>query len=340
MNAKNDNLVKRIFAADQFALVLALIVIFVFFSAATEYFLTGQNISNIFRQVSINLVAGVGMTVLLLIGDVDLSIGSLVALVGVACVATTNATQSVFVGIVVGIAVGVGVGFVNGKIVTGFGINSLIATLGMMSVIRGAVYIITNAVAVQVTVPTFTLIGSGNVFGVIPIPIVISLGLFIVFFIVLRYTAFGRYIYAAGDNPEAAKASGLNVNKLKMYTFIICSTLAAVAGLILTARTNSAQPNSGSGLEFTVIAAVILGGTSLSGGKGSLIGSLIGVFILQLVNTGLVMMNVSSFWQEVVRGSVIILAVVLDTARQRKQEIASSKLTQQLALENASKETT
>ena len=338
INQSKGNFFKKIFAFDQSALLLAMVAIIIFFSIGSEYFMTAQNISNVFRQVSINLIAGIGMTILLLVGEVDLSIGSLTALVSLMCCMALNATKSVAIAVVVAIAVGVIVGLVNAAIVNGFGINSLITTLGMMSILRGSVYLANNAVAIQVKVPEFTIIGTGDVFGM-PIPVVIAIALFIVFLIILTRTAFGRYVYACGDNADAAKASGINVKKVKMKCFVLCSVMAAVSGLILTARVNSAQPNLGVGFEFIVIAAAILGGTSLSGGQGSLFGTLIGVFILQFISNGMVLMNISSFYQEVVRGVVIILAVILDTTRMRRQELASSKLTQQLELEENSSAT-
>lgn len=311
-----------------------MVVIIVIFSFCSEYFFTVTNIFNVLRQASITLVAGIGMTILLLVGEVDLSIGSLTAVVGIVSVMVLNATHSILLAVLVAVLVGIVVGAVNGIIVNGFGINSLIATLGMMSILRGIGYIATNAIAVQVSVPEFQIMGNGDLAG-IPIPIIIAIVLFVVFWIVLSFTGFGRYVYACGDNAEAAKASGINVKKIKMVCFVLCSVLAAISGLILTARVNSAQPNLGVGFEFTVIAAAILGGTSLAGGQGSLLGTLIGVIILQLINNGLILMNVSSFYQEVVRGIVIIIAVILDTARAKRKERDSSNLVQNAERETA-----
>jgi len=316
---------RRFMSWDQSALLIAMVVVIIFFSLQAPYFFTPLNFLNVFKDVSISLAAGVGMTVLLLVGDVDLSIGSTVGLVGVIVCHAVNATGSVFIGFITAIGVGAVIGTVNALIVTRLNVNSLICTLGMMTILRGIVMILTQAVAVQVLVNNFKNVSAGNILS-IPIPIFIIIFVFLFFFFLLQFTTFGRYVYACGDNKDAGKAAGLDVKKIKTVCFIICSVLASVAGFILAAKMNSGQPNAGVGFEFAIIAAVILGGTSLSGGKGSLLGSLIGITLLRFVTNGMIMMNIDSYWQNVVSGSVIILAVALDSNRARRKEMDSEKL--------------
>ncbi len=319
---------KRISEIDELMLIIALAVIMIVMAATSEYFWTGKNIMNVLRQSSPTLIAAIGMTILMLVGEVDLSIGSLMAFSAVIMVDVLNASQNIFLAIVVALAIGVGVGLFNAFIVTKFNIVSLIVTLGVMTSLRGFAYIYTNAIAVQNTVSEFTTIGTGYI-GFLPIPILIAIILFAACFFMLKFTTFGRYIYASGDNKNAAIASGINVTKIKTVTFIMCSTLAVLAGIILTARVNSGQPNLATGFEFTVIAAVILGGTSLNGGQGTLIGTLVGVLILGVLDNGLVLNDVSTFWQDVLRGAVIILAVIIDTKRARRREKVSKMLVEQ-----------
>lgn len=305
---------------EQIPLLAALLVICAYLTVATSgLFLTPDNILNVLRTSSIELIAALGMTVALLAGQVDLSIGSLLAVVGVVAVTVYNATGSVLAAVVAGLLVGVFVGLVNGLLVTGARINALIATLGMMALLRGIGYLSTNARAVQTEGTTLTYIGTGYI-GPIPVPIVIAVVVLIVVWYFLNQTAFGRYVYAVGGNERAALSAGLPVRKITIAVFIIVAVTAAVSGLITAARLNSFQPTIGLGFELNVIAAVILGGTRLTGGEGTVSGTLLGVLILGVLSNGLVLLDVNSFWQEVVRGAVIILAVVIDEYRKRSQE--------------------
>nr|WP_280922255.1 ABC transporter permease [Ammoniphilus resinae] len=274
---------------------------------------------NVLRQSSIELIAALGMTMALLAGQVDLSIGSLLAVVGIVTVSIYNMSGSVFLAVVAAIIVGVAVGLINGALVTKTKINALIATLGMMAVLRGIGYLSTNARAVQTEGDTLKLIGTGYV-GPIPIPVIIAVVVLVAFYYILNHTTFGRYVYAAGGNEKAALSSGLPVSKIQIWVFIICAVTAAISGLITTGRLNSFQPTIGVGFELNVIAAVILGGTRLTGGEGTISGTVLGVLILGVLSNGLVLLDVNSFWQEVVRGGVIILAVIIDEYRKRAQQ--------------------
>jgi ribose transport system permease protein len=309
---------------EQIPLILALIAICVFLSFNSDVFFTFDNIMNVLRQSSIVLIAALGMTVALLAGQVDLSIGSLLAVVGIVTVSVYNMFDSVALAIIAAIAVGVIVGVLNGLLVTRTKINALIATLGMMSILRGIGYLSTNAQAVQTKGDTLKLIGTGYI-GIVPVPVIIAGVMLIVFYYLLNHTTFGRYVYAVGGNEKAALSSGLPVARIQIWVFVIVAVTAALAGLIMTGRLNSFQPTIGAGFELNVIAAVILGGTRLTGGEGSISGTLLGVLILGVLTNGLVLMDVNSFWQEVVRGSVIILAVIFDEYRKRSNDKQAKK---------------
>lgn len=312
-----NQLLGKIMRYEQIPLLMALLLIFIFLTTQSDVFLTADNLMNILRQSSVQLIAALGMTLALLAGQVDLSIGSLLAVVGITSVTVYNSTGSVLLAILTGIVVGIIVGLINGLLVTKTRINALIATLGMMSILRGISYLSTNARAVQTDGDALKLIGTGYI-GFLPIPVIIAVVVLAIFFYLLNHTTFGRYVYAIGGNEKAGHSSGLPVAKIQILVFIICALTAAISGLITTGRLNSFQPTIGVGFELDVIAAVILGGTRLTGGEGSLSGTILGVLILGVLNNGLVLMDVNSFWQDVIRGAVIIIAVVIDEFRKRR----------------------
>jgi ribose transport system permease protein len=314
-----DTLTRAIGRYEQVPLLLALVVICAYLTIATNgLFLTTDNVTNVLRASSIELIAALGMTVAMVAGQVDLSIGSMLAVVGVASVTVYNATGSVLVTVLAGLAVGAVVGLVNGLLVTRLGINAIITTLGMMAVLRGIGYLTTNARAVQTDGDTLRQIGVGYL-GPVPIPVVIALGVVLLTYFLLSRTVLGRYLYAVGGNPEAARSAGLPVNRIYIIAFVVVALAAALAGLVTVGRLDSFQPTIGIGFELNVIAAVILGGTRLSGGEGTVSGTVLGVLILGVLNNGLVLLDVNTFWQEVVRGTVIILAVAIDEFRKRRR---------------------
>jgi ribose transport system permease protein len=311
---------------EQIPLLAALLVICAFLTFATGgLFLTPDNLFNVLRVSSIDMIAALGMTVALLAGQVDLSIGSLLAVVGVVSVSVFNMTGSVALAVLAGVAVGVVVGLINGFLVTRIAINSLIATLGMMAVLRGIGYLSTNARAVQTEGQAFQYLGTGYI-GPIPVPIIIAALVLVFVYFLLNRTVFGRYVYAVGGNPDAARSAGLPVRRIYMWAFIIVAVAAAISGLITAGRLNSFQPTIGLGFELNVIAAVILGGTRLTGGEGTVSGTVLGVLILGVLANGLVLLDVNTFWQDVVRGSVIILAVAIDEYRKRSEATRLQRL--------------
>ena len=307
---------------NEVIMVAVLVIISVAISFGTAKFYSTTNILNILRDSSMAIIAGIGMTMLLITGEVDLSIGSLVAFVGVVTMDITNKTMSVPIGVIAGLGLGALVGLINGLVRTKLKVSSLIGTIAMMMILRGMVYIYRIA-AVQNYhgLSAFYAIGNGYL-GFMPIPVLIMIVLYFAFLLVVNRTVMGRCLYATGGNNTAARISGIKVDNLKILTFILNSTFAAVSGIILVSRMNSGQPNAGVGFELSVISGVILGGTSLGGGEGTLIGTLIGVLILRIINNGIIILRWNQDLQIVISGIVIIFAVFIDN----KRKVARSKI--------------
>jgi ribose transport system permease protein len=308
--------IRSIFQAEQASLLLAFIILSAILAFLSPVFLSRVNIMNVLRQSSLVAITGVGICIIILLGEIDLSIGSTQAVVGILAVWILNHFESVFLALIAALVLGALIGLINGLLVTKARINSLIATLGMMAILRGTAMVTTQAKSIQAEVESFMEIGTGYL-GSIPIPVIITILVFILFYYILNYTALGRYIYAIGGNSEAANLSGIPVERIKVIVFIIGGMLAALSAFILASRLFSGQPNAGTGFELEVIAAVILGGVSLAGGQGTLAGAIIGILILGILSNGLILLNVSSFYHDIARGLVIILAVYLDERRKR-----------------------
>jgi ribose transport system permease protein len=305
----------RIILFNEVILVSVLALVCVLIGAGSSKFFSSTNVLNVLRDSSMDVIAAIGMTMLLITGEVDLSIGALVAFVGVITMDVINKTNSVALGVGAGLGLGLLTGFVNGVVRTKLRVNSLIGTIAMMMVLRGGV-IIYRVAAVQNyhSLDAFFQIGNGY-FGFLPIPIFIMAILYLAFLFLVTRTVVGRRLYASGGNATAARISGINVDRLKIGTFMTASLLAAVAGVILVSRMNSGQPNAGQGFEISVVAGVILGGTGLGGGEGTLIGTLIGVFILKVINNGIILLGWNQDLQIVIAGAVLIIAVYLDNKR-------------------------
>lgn len=311
--------VKVVFKFEQMTLLLSLIVLCIVSAFISPVFLSVNNLMNVLRSASLTAICAMGYMFVILLGEMDLSVGSIQAVVGIASVMLLNNTRSIAAAVLGALGVGLVLGCVNGLLVTRAQINSLIASLGTMAILRGSAYIITNGVSIQAGVTGFEVIGTGYI-GPFPIPFLIAVVIFIVLYYVLKKTVFGRNVYAVGGNSSAAELCGINVKRIKMAAYMIVGVLTALSGYILASRLNSAQPNAGDGFEFQVISAVVLGGVSLSGGKGNIIGSIIGVLILSVLSNVLVLAGVSSFYQEVSRGIVILLAVYIDSRNKRMAE--------------------
>jgi len=305
-------------AVSQLAAAGALIVVFIALSFASPNFLTADNLFNLGSQTAVNAVIAVGVTLVIITAGIDLSVGSVAALSGVLGVMIiTGLGVPVIVGILGGILVGAAAGLVNGLLVSLAGLPPFIATLGMLSVARGLVLISTGAVAVFGAPETFRLLGQG-VIASIPIPIIVIAVVAVAGHIVLTRTKLGRYAYAMGSNEEAARLSGIPIRQYLTSVYVIAGALAGLGGMIAASRVNSGQPNFGVGLELDIIAAVVIGGASLFGGRGTIAGSLIGAFLVATIRNGAVLLNIDVFWQNVIIGVVIWIAVFWDQFRRRK----------------------
>jgi putative xylitol transport system permease protein len=314
---------RRRLLVQEYGIFLAFLLLALVLSISNEYFLTPGNISNVLLQTSINGVLAIGMTFVILTRGIDLSVGSVVALAGIvsASFATTSATAAVmggpypfFVALAVGILVGMACGAVVGLIVSRFAVPAFVATLGMLSAARGMTLIYGGGKPVPALTPQFRWIGTGNILG-IPMPVVLLAIVFLVSWWILTRTRFGRYIYAVGGNPHAAQTSGINVTRIRFTVYIISGALAGLAGMMLSARTGSALPQAGIAYELDAIAAVVIGGTSLSGGVGRVTGTLIGALIIGVMNNGLDLLGIESYYQQVLKGALIVGAVMLDQKR-------------------------
>ncbi|HOX31323.1 MAG TPA: ABC transporter permease [Spirochaetales bacterium] len=282
----------------------------------SDRFLSLGNLVNIARQVSINAIIAMGMTLVVITGGIDLSVGSLVALSGCAGILSMAATGSDGLGLAAGLAVGSGAGLVTGLFVAYCGIPPFIATLAMLTVARGGALVMTAGQPIVRFDSPYRWIGEGNLLGV-PAPILIMALVLGLTYFLLRRTPLGSYIYATGGNEEAARLSGIKVARVKSFVYLLSGLYCGIGGMVLAARLGSAQPNTGEGFELDAIAAVVLGGTSLMGGKGKLWGTMVGVFIIGVLNNGFNLLNVSPFFQLIAKGCVIILAVLLDQALKR-----------------------
>jgi ribose/xylose/arabinose/galactoside ABC-type transport system permease subunit len=311
--------VQRFTAVGEIGLLVVFAVLFLIFSVASPYFFTARNLSNILGQISMTLVTAVGLSMLLISGEVDISIGSLQALVALPLLVIMNATGSFWLGAIVALVAGAVVGVLNGLIVTRLKVNSLITTLGMYYLLRGFVYLVTGKVPIsdQSGKDLFFMIGNGKLFRFLPYTAILMFVVLFLFMWVLRSTTYGRRLYAVGGNPSVARAMGISPERMKLTAFVLCSFLASVSAVLLASRLGSAVHTAGIGFEFQVVAAVVLGGVSLAGGIGNLLGAFLGVLILGIIQNGLGMLEVNTQWQQVVTGGIIILAVFLDELKKR-----------------------
>ena len=319
---------KAFFARFRSLLALGLMVLAL--SLLSDRFLTPDNGWNILRQISVNLCLSIGMTLVILGGGIDLSVGAILGLAGAVAAGllkhglgipgTTLLIEfTVFGAILAAVFVGGAAGWCNGFAVTRFKLPPFVATLGMLSIARGLTMLWTGGFPITGLGDDFGHIGTGAFLGM-PLPVWIMLALTAVFVVVTKRTRFGRHLYAVGGNERAARLTGLNVGRIKLAIYTLAGALAGVAGLIVTARLDSAQPNAGLGYELDSIAAVVIGGTSLSGGRGSVAGTVLGCLIIGVLNNGLFILNVSPFWQQVIKGGVILLAVALDKMNSKGRE--------------------
>lgn len=300
--------VKRM--ARELRAVWMLLVVGIVLSFASPVFATSTNLLNVALATSVTALLAVGQTFVIILAEIDLSVGSVLSF-SAAVTALTLRHHSMVTGIVVGLAVGALAGLANGLLVTKTKMPSFIVTLAMMSILAGLALQVTQGNPVSVNDFNFQNIGQARTAG-IPVPVWIMAIAFVAFGVLLARTRFGRYVYATGDNQEAARLSGIPTDRVKILAFVISGALAALAGFIITARLSTAEPTAGTGLELEAIAAVIIGGTSLAGGRGDMVGTVVGALILGVIDNGMNLLNVSPFLQSVVKGLVILVAVLLD----------------------------
>jgi ribose/xylose/arabinose/galactoside ABC-type transport system permease subunit len=296
----------------KYGIYIAFLLMCVVLSFATDAFLTTNNILNVLRQISINGIIAVGMTFVIITGGIDLSVGSIVGLASVVAASFAHPdTYPLFVPILAGLLVGLLCGGVNGILIARWKVAPFIVTLGMMTAARGMTMVYTNGRPVINLSDGYNFVGGGYIVG-IPLPVIILILVALIGFFVLKYTKFGRHVYAVGGNEHSANVSGVRVKPVKVAVYCIVGLAAGLAGIVLSSRVMSGSPVLGTGYELDAIAAVVIGGTSLFGGVGSIVGTLVGVLIIGTMNNGLDLLNVSSYYQQVAKGVIIILAVLLD----------------------------
>ncbi len=310
----------RLMRGNETALLVCFAILIAFFGIVSDTFLTQRNLTNVMGQASFQLIAGVGLALVVISGEIDISIGSLLGAVAIPLVTVMNATGSLELSIVCALALALMVGAVNGYLVAYVGLNSLIVTLGSLFVIRGLIYVYTGMrpIADDLLLESFYQIGNGRLFGVLPYPAIVGMLVAALFLYILRNRQFGRQIYAVGGNPEVARLAGFNVQRVKFLSFLLCSFLTGIAGILLASRLGSAVHVTGLSFEFQVVAAIVLGGISLAGGIGSIWGVMLGVLILAFLSNGLGQLKLPTEWQLVITGIIIIAAVAIDEARRRR----------------------
>ncbi|QXT62614.1 ABC transporter permease [Tessaracoccus palaemonis] len=342
------------FLLDQRAFV-ALIVLMIVFSLLSDHFLTADNLVTMTRHVAYNAILALGVLLVIVTGGIDLSVGSVVGLSGIVAgvllqgwelsLFDVTAYPAVWVVIVIALAVGALVGALNGLLITRFKVAPFIATLGTMYIARGAALLISNGSTfprlqgeAELGNTGFSFLGVGRPLG-IPTAIWIMVIAAVLVWVLTRITPFGRWLYATGGNERAAELSGVPVKSVKMRVYIISGICAAMAGLIIASELTSAAPQTGTAFEMNAIAAVVIGGASLAGGRGTVKGALIGAFVIGFLSDGLVLVGVSSFWQTVIKGLVIVLAVILDQSQERlKSSRAAAQAAQSVKREAAERE--
>jgi ribose transport system permease protein len=298
------------------ALLIAFLLMCIIFGALSPTFFSAKNVFTVTNTLAIVGISAVGMTLVLITGGVDLSVGSTAALAGAVASGLWPNLVPIWAAALAGLVAGMLVGLFNGLVITRLRINPLITTLATYSAVRGIAFLLPSTHDHQLEDPSFTYLGRGTIVG-IPFSFLLMLLLYLAFYFVLRNTRFGRNLYAIGGSPDAARLAGISINSHLLVTYMLSGLLSALAGLISAAQLAAGRPQAATGLEFTVIAAVVLGGTTLAGGKGTLPGTLIGVLLLRTLDNGLIQLNISSFFQDVVRGVVLLLTVGIDQLRLR-----------------------
>lgn len=315
---KKNNVIETILT--KYGIYLAFVILVIVLTIATPSFLTTSNLINILRQISVKGVLAIGITFVLLTGGIDLSVGSVLALSAVIATsfATTKVSHPLILALLIGCLVGVVCGVVNGFCVANLNLSPFIVTLAMTTIARGIAMIYSDGRPVINLTDQYCKIGSGSILG-IPITVIVFVILILIAIFFLEFTKYGRYLRAVGGNELAARVSGVNVRLIKFSVYALTGFACGVAGILLSSRVMTGQPAAGAGYELDAIAACVIGGTSLSGGVGNMVGTVVGMLIMGVLTNGLDLLNVSSYYQQVIKGIIILLAVLLDRKKNSKK---------------------
>ncbi|NWG16988.1 MAG: ABC transporter permease [Chloroflexi bacterium] len=318
---RRDSRIRGLLSNQAFSLFLILILMWLVLGLLSPYFFTVNNVLQITLQAAVMALIAAGETFVIISGGIDLSVGSIFAFSAMVTGVATRDGFGLGGAIAVGLGAGALLGLVNGFGVARLGLPAFIVTLGMMSVARGLALLLNNGVPIFGLIEGFKFLGQERIGGILPVPTIIVLIVYLVCWFILRYTPFGRFTYAIGSNSEAARLSGVRISRNLIGIYVLCGALTALASLIESSRLNSFQPASGVGYELDAIGAVVIGGTSLFGGEGSILASLVGALIIATIRNGLNILGISAFWQNVATGAIIVLAVYLDRLRRNRQGV-------------------
>lgn len=321
LNAKGSISLKRTY--KEFKTEITMLIIFLLFfivmKFASPYFCTTKNLLNVMTQISTNAILAIGMTLVIVTGGIDLSVGSVLGLSAMVAGMLLQSTGNIFIGVLGALAVGAICGFINGYLIGYMEMPAFIVTLGLMQICSSIDYVISDGNTASKFPEVFSLLGKGKVGG-IPIYVIAIIILFAIFIFVMAKTKFGRYLYAIGSNSEAARLSGINIKFNTMMAYVCCAVLCAIAGLVMTSRMMAVDPTYGKSAEMDAIAAAVIGGTSMSGGKGTLWGTIIGVLLVGFLRNALNLLGVNPFWQGSAVGAVIIVAVLAEKISNKKNK--------------------
>lgn len=312
----NTDKLKKVYKSSIFGIGMIFLALCLIMTIATDKFMTSTNVISVIRQFSFISIMAIGECMVIVTGGIDLSVGSVFAFSSVICVMALSAGIPLVIALLIGIASGMTFGFLNGIFITKVKLPPFISTLGMMSIARGLSYGVTAGFPINTKSPEFSFIGQGYI-GFIPVPVILLILIGIITTIFLKKTVLGRQIYALGGNEEGARVSGVNTKKVKIIVYMICGGLAAISGITTAARLGVAQSTAGIGYELDAIAAVIIGGASVKGGSGTVVGTIIGAAIMGVLRNALVLLSVSAYWQQAIIGCVILFAVSIDQLRNR-----------------------
>lgn len=306
--------------ADKISLIIAMVIMIIVFTCLNKNFLTTTNLMNILTACSLMGFVAIGETYLIIANQIDLTAGATAAFAGVLAATLLKMGCPVVIAVLAGILSGIVIGALNATMINYLNLQPFIATLASMSIVRGFAYILCNGKAVSASAKSFTILGSFRLSGIIPFPVIILIIAFLIFGYILKNTYYGRSVYVLGGNPYAARLAGLNPKMVIYKLHIVEGGLTAVAGVLLAARMNSGQPSACDGLEFDAVTAAVLGGCAFTGGVGTMLGTFIGMIILQGFNTGMNMVGLQTFWQQVAKGALLVVALAFDFYRKKSRE--------------------